>query len=123
MKLTVLYDPRCCMCTRARDWLSAQAGYVELDFLPLTAPAVALRYPALLQAELEKELHVVADDGRVWRGASAWLMCLWALQRTRGLALRLAHPAGLAIVKPVVARLSEGRYSISQALRWEARAR
>jgi hypothetical protein len=63
---------------------------------------------------------VVADDGRVWSGARAWVLCLWALHATRSLSLRLSGPAGLAVAQGLVARLSAGRYTLSKVMRWEA---
>ena len=45
------------------------------------------------EANVEKELLVIDDQGGVYRGDAAFLMCLWALRKYRGWALRLATPA------------------------------
>jgi len=121
MKLSVLYDAGCGLCCRARDWLARQPKYVALEFVPAGSQQAARLFPGLEPAATLRELHVVADDGRVWSGAAAWVMCLWALRTTRAHALRLADPVAMRIAKRVVLRLSEGRYGLSRALRMEAR--
>jgi predicted DCC family thiol-disulfide oxidoreductase YuxK len=118
-RLTVLYDAQCGLCRRARFWLASRPAYVELLFLPAGSPAARERFPRLDVAATLKELHVVADDGRVWSGASAWVMCLWALRETRGLALTLAGPARRALAQRMVACLADNRYALSEILRWK----
>jgi predicted DCC family thiol-disulfide oxidoreductase YuxK len=116
-RLTVLYDAQCGLCVRARGWLESRPAFVRLEFLPAASPAARARYPSLDVAATLRELHVVADDGRVWSGARAWVMCLWALRETRALSLHLAGPRGLAVAQGMVARLSERRYTLSEILR------
>lgn len=118
-RLTVLYDAQCGLCQRARAWLESQPAFVRLEFLPAGSPAARERYPRLEVAATLAALHVVADDGRVWSGAPAWVMCLWALRETRALSLRLSGPLSMALAQSIVARLSERRYTLSEILRWE----
>jgi predicted DCC family thiol-disulfide oxidoreductase YuxK len=117
-RLTVLYDEHCGLCRRARAWIEAQPAYVPLEFLPAGSPAAGARYPSMVAAETLVDLHVVSADGRVWRGASAWVMCLWALRETRSLALSLSGPRRMALAQRAVARLSERRYTLSENLGW-----
>lgn len=119
-RLTVLYDARCGLCSRARSWLESRPAFVALEFLPAGSPAARERFPRLDAADTLRVLHVVADDGRVWSGARAWVMCLWALRETRALALTLSTPARLELAQRMVARLSERRYTLSEIMRWEA---
>jgi predicted DCC family thiol-disulfide oxidoreductase YuxK len=118
-RLTVLYDAQCGLCQRARGWLESRPAYVQLEFLPAGSPGARERYPRLDAAATLAVLHVVSDDGRVWSGARAWVMCLWALRETRSLSLRLSGPLSIAVAQSIVARLSEGRYTLSEVLRWE----
>jgi predicted DCC family thiol-disulfide oxidoreductase YuxK len=87
--LTVYYDERCALCRRARAWLEREPAFVALRFVPRGAAA-----PALGRAlpRLGDELVVVADDGRVWIGNAAFIVCLWALRRWRGWSERLSRP-------------------------------
>ena len=49
-------------------------------------------------------------------GSRAWIMCLYALQRYRGWALRLSSPALLPMAREAFALLSSNRYFISYFL-------
>jgi predicted DCC family thiol-disulfide oxidoreductase YuxK len=86
--LTVLYDERCGVCRRARDWLMAQPTHVRLELLAAASPSARTRYGSV--PWLGEELVVVADDGRVWAGPAAFLTCLWATRRYRPWSYRLA---------------------------------
>ena len=88
--LSVYYDAHCPFCVRCRDWLAGEEALVPLDLVPADSPAALERVGALpwLGAHL-----VVADhEGRFWAGAAAFIVCLWALRRTRGISLWLAAP-------------------------------
>jgi predicted DCC family thiol-disulfide oxidoreductase YuxK len=99
MRLTVLYDGDCSLCTRFREWLAEQALLVPLDLVPAGSDEALRRFPTLDHDRTLEEVTVVADDGSVWTGPSAWVMCLWATARHRGLAERLATPAGLPLAR------------------------
>jgi len=89
-RLTVLFDPNCALCRRARAWMLGQRAYVELTFLPCTSEAARERYGEL--PWLGEELIVVSDDGQVWIGPAAFITCLWALVAYREWSFRLAGP-------------------------------
>ena len=94
-RLDVLYDVNCGFCRRCRDFLLVQPKHVPLRLLPQHAAITNERYPGLCHADANgwlDELVVVADDGRVWRGHKAMLVCLWALRDYRGLAVRMSRP-------------------------------
>jgi len=59
---------------------------------------------------------VISDEGAVYRGAHAWIMCLWALENYREHAQRLAHPAYCRSQKLVCELLSRNRFFLSDAL-------
>ncbi len=56
----------------------------------------------------------LADDGRWWQGAAAWLTCLWTTWEYRAWAFRLAAPVFQPFVKKAVHLLSENRLTISR---------
>jgi predicted DCC family thiol-disulfide oxidoreductase YuxK len=114
--LTVFYDERCEMCRRCRDWLSRQPVFVPLEFIPLQSPMLEERYPGLTAFQPEREILVVDDDGGIYRGGGAWLMCLWATQTYREWAARLAHPALFPLVKQFCTLVSHNRLAISTLL-------
>jgi predicted DCC family thiol-disulfide oxidoreductase YuxK len=114
--LTVFYDEQCEMCRRCRDWLSRQPVFVSLAFVPLQSPLLEQRWPGLAGFHPEQEILVVDDDGGIYRGGGAWLMCLWATQTYREWAGRLAHPALFPLVRKFCTLVSHNRLAISTLL-------
>ena len=89
--LTILYDAECVLCRNCRAWMERQNAYVRLDWLPCASPEARATFGVI--PWLGTELVVVADDGRVWAGSAAFLVCLWALREWREWSYRLATPA------------------------------
>ena len=90
--LVVLYDDGCPVCRAAKRWLGGRAQLVPLTFVPAGSPRARAMFPALDHVATLRDVTVVDDNGGVYVGDAAWLMCLWALSGYRGLALRLAAP-------------------------------
>ncbi|MFC5723841.1 thiol-disulfide oxidoreductase DCC family protein [Streptomyces gamaensis] len=101
-RLTVLHDPRCPLCAHVRDWLARQRQLVPLDPVPVGSAEARRRFPHLDHAASEQEITVVGDGGQVYRGAAAWVACLWALDGYRPLAHRLSTPSGLRLARGAV---------------------
>lgn len=99
MRLTVLYDDRCPLCRAFSSWLARQPALVELDLVPAGSAAARGRFPALDHGRTLEEITVVGDDGAVWTGAHAWVMCLWATAAHRALAEGLARPSRLPLAR------------------------
>lgn len=112
MRLTVLYDARCGLCRRARSWLEEQAQILPLEFVAAGSEEARARFPELDAAATLDELTVVADGGEVYRGANAWLMCLWALRSYRLLAIRLSAPAMQPAARRFVSWVSRHRLQL-----------
>lgn len=102
-RLTVLFDAKCELCRRVRFWLENQQTFVPLAFVPLQAPDLEERFPGVTALEPARQILVVADNGDVWRGADAWIMCLWALREYRQWSQRLASP----LLRPFARRVCE----------------
>jgi len=67
MRLTVLYDAGCPLCSRFRDWLAVQPVLVSLDLVAACSTEARQRFPGLDHARTLAEITVVADDGtRGW---------------------------------------------------------
>jgi predicted DCC family thiol-disulfide oxidoreductase YuxK len=110
--LTVLFDPACALCQRARHWLAAQPQYVRLEFIPAGSELARSRFPDLDPASTLRELTVIGDGGEVYRGAKAWLMTLWALREHRETALRWSTPERMPYARRLVASVSRYRRSL-----------
>ncbi len=113
-RLTILYDPMCAFCCRCRDWLLGRPKYIELEFLPRGSSDATKRYPSLRTEGGSDVLVVVTDEGGVYRGSDAYIMCLYALVDYRELAIDLAH----GVFRPLADRgfswLSRNRTMLSQ---------
>jgi predicted DCC family thiol-disulfide oxidoreductase YuxK len=114
--LTVLFDENCALCCHCRAWLMQQPAFVPLRFVPLQSPDISKLFPGIEMFRPSEQLIVVADDRSVYRGASAWVMCLWALQDYRDLAIRLANPLLLPLARVACELLSRNRFYLSDAL-------
>jgi len=106
-KLTVLYDERCAVCLRARDWLLTQPCFVEVELLPAGSAAARARFGAV--PWLGSELVVGDDRGYVWVGPAAFLTCLWATVRYRPWSYRLAGPSLAHLAERFFLLVSERR--------------
>ena len=114
--LTVLYDSSCGFCLSCRNWMEHQPAYVSLRFVAARSALAARLFPELTQEAGREELVVVTDTGDVYREASAWIMCLWALREYRTWALRLSAPALLPFARQAFELLSRNRKAISRRL-------
>lgn len=108
--LTVLYDERCALCRRARDFLSASPQLIELRLVALGSPEAIATYGRL---ETRDELWVVSDEGDAWVGPSAFVMCLWALRDHRALAELLASPLLAPLARRFFRAISSQRARLS----------
>lgn len=113
--LVVLYDARCGLCARLREWLVTEPSYVTLELVPAQSPEVRERF-GLEVREAPEELVIIDDAGGVYRGADAFLMCLWALVEWRPWALRLATPTGKPLARTLFGILSNGREGIAKLM-------
>ncbi len=111
----MLYDASCGFCIRCRHWLEAQPQLVKLNFVPAHSSQVGRLFPKL--ATGSDELIAVSDEGGVYRGTKAWLICLYALEDYREWSIRLSTPALLPAARRAFGFLSQNRRWLSNSLR------
>jgi predicted DCC family thiol-disulfide oxidoreductase YuxK len=111
-KLYVLYDPRCELCCRLKDWLLAQRSWLGLCLLPAGSAEVEKLFPDLRQLATAEDLVVVSDEGHVYKNDRAWIMVLYALLEYRDWAYRLAHPLLLPLARQAFAAISRNRHAL-----------
>lgn len=112
--LTIFYDVHCGLCTKFRAWLEAQPKRVAVEFLPYDSAEAMRRFPALPAMGADRDVVVMAEDGRWWQGSAAWLTCLWTTFEYQAWSYRLASPVLQPLVKKAVHLLSENRLTISR---------
>ncbi|MFG2403515.1 thiol-disulfide oxidoreductase DCC family protein [Streptomyces brevispora] len=101
-RLTVLYDAQCSLCVHLRQWLMKQRQLVPLDLVPAGSVEAHRRFPGLDHSGTLEEITVIGDGGQVYRGTSAWIVCLWALAEHRPRAHWLTTPAGRPFARATV---------------------
>jgi predicted DCC family thiol-disulfide oxidoreductase YuxK len=119
-RLYVLFDQECALCQSCGRWLVRQEAFIELRVIPLQSPEISQRFPGLKewdQLDLREKLVVVSDEGAVYQGQYAWIMCLYALRDCREWSQRLAHPALLPFARRVCELVSRNRLAISRFLK------
>lgn len=116
-KLYVLYDPRCELCERLKDWLLIQRSWLGLSMVPASSEKARKLFPELDKIASAKDLVVVSDDGQVFLNERAWIMTLYALEDYREWANRLAHPLLLPLARQAFATISRNRFAISRWLK------
>jgi predicted DCC family thiol-disulfide oxidoreductase YuxK len=110
-RLTVLYDATCALCVRCRDFLAASASYVPLELLAAQSAAARERYGAV--PWLGEELVVVSDEGDVWAGPAAFLVCLWALRDYRTWSFRLGGSTLAPLAERFFVAISSNRRKLA----------
>ena len=115
--LIIFYDARCGLCSRFRRWMEAQPAWVRLVFVPYDSDEARKLCPPIDSMRAAEEIVVMADDGRIWQGSSAWVTCLWALYDYREWSSRLASPALQGAVRKIVHWISGNRIGLSNLLR------
>ena len=115
-KLYVLYDPKCELCARLKDWLLAQRSWLGLAMVPAGSERAQQMFPELEKVATCNDLVVISDEGHVYLNNSAWIMTLYALEDYRDWACRLAHPLVAPFVRQAFAMISKNRHAISRWL-------
>ena len=110
--LYVMYDSHCGLCTEVRNWLRAQPAYLDLRVMASDSDEARRLFPSLPN----DELAAVSDEGQVWLGDRAFIVCLWALREFRGWARRLASPILRPMARQAFAAVSQNRHSVSGLL-------
>jgi predicted DCC family thiol-disulfide oxidoreductase YuxK len=113
-KLYVLYDPKCALCQRLKDWLLVQRSWMEVCLIPAGSEESRRLFLSLQQIASVNDLVVVSDEGQVYLNNNAWIMAFYALVEFREWACRLAHPMLLPLVRQAFATISRNRYAISR---------
>ena len=116
-KLYVLYDPKCELCCRLKDWLLEQRSWIAIDLMAAGSEAARRMFPELERITSPNDLAVISDEGAVYLNDRAWVMVLYALDEYRDWAARLTHPLLMPLARQAYAALSRNRHSLSRWMR------
>lgn len=112
----VFYDGECALCLRCREWLASQPAYIELVFHPFQSDAARRLCPELPRFQPNEQLILLSDEGGIYVGEGAWLMCLYALREYRPWSRKLASPALRPLAQRLCMLISHNRLNLSRML-------
>jgi predicted DCC family thiol-disulfide oxidoreductase YuxK len=116
-RLYVLYDPKCQLCERLKDWLLTQRSWIGLCMVPAGSEKARKMFPTLEEVATPSDLVVVSDEGQVYLNDRAWIMTMFALEEYRDWACRLTHPLLMPLARQAFATISRNRHAFSRWLR------
>jgi len=115
-KLYVLYDPKCELCCRLKNWILVQRSWIGLAVVEAGSEKAHRLFPELDQIATKDDLAVISDEGAVYLNDHAWIMVLYAMVEYRDWAARLTHPLLMPLARQAFAALSKNRLTISSWL-------
>lgn len=115
-KLYVLYDPKCELCCRLKDWILVQRSWIGIALLPAGSEKAHQLFPELEEIAGKEDLAVITDEGAVYLNDRAWIMVMYATVEYREWASRLTHPLLMPLARQAFAALSKNRQAISRWL-------
>jgi predicted DCC family thiol-disulfide oxidoreductase YuxK len=115
-KLYVIYDPKCELCCRLKNWILVQRSWIGLAVVEQGSEKAKKLFPELDQIATKDDLAVISDEGAVYLNDRAWIMVLYAMVEYRDWAARLTHPLLMPLARQAFAALSKNRNVISSWL-------
>jgi predicted DCC family thiol-disulfide oxidoreductase YuxK len=118
-KLYVLYDPKCELCCRLKNWILVQRTWIGLALVEQGSEKAKRLFPDLERIASKDDLAVISDEGAVYLNDRAWIMVLYAMVEYCEWAARLTHPLLMPLARQAFAALSKNRHFISGLLSTE----
>ncbi|HEV2400918.1 MAG TPA: DCC1-like thiol-disulfide oxidoreductase family protein [Candidatus Sulfotelmatobacter sp.] len=115
-KLYVLYDPKCELCCRLKDWFLVQRSWIGIAVMPAGSERAERLFPELEKIATKDDLVVISDEGAAYLNDRAWIMVMYAMLDYRDWASRLTHPLLMPLARQAFAALSKNRHAISRWL-------
>src|SRR5271166_129170 len=115
-KLYVLYDPKCELCCRLKNWILVQRSWIGIAVMEAGSEKAKRLFPELEQIAGKDDLAVISDEGAVYLNDRAWIMVMYAMVEYREWASRLTHPLLMPLARQAFAALSKNRRLLSRML-------
>lgn len=112
--IEVFYDGRCGMCCSFHEWIARQPRAFRIEFIPYQSPDAERVFPGLGTLDPAREMVVRTSRGEVFRGAEAWVWCLYSCANHQDSARRLAGPGLLPIAIHACRVLAANRHALSK---------
>ena len=115
-KLYVLYDPKCELCCRLKNWILVQRSWIGIAVIEQGSEKAKRMFPELDSIATKEDLAVISDEGAVYLNDRAWIMVLYAMVEYRDWASWLTNPLLMPLARHAFAALSKNRQFISSML-------
>ena len=112
--IEVYYDGRCGMCCTFHEWIARQERAFGVTFVPYQDERAERLFPGIGTLDPAREMIVRTAEGEVFRGAEAWVLCLYSCVAYRKLARRLAGRRMLPLAKKACTLLAANRHGLSK---------
>lgn len=112
--IEVFYDGRCGMCCTFHEWINKQERAYEVRFYPYQSPDAERVFPGVNTLDPAREMIVRTNEGKVYRAAEGWVLCLFSCAGYREVARKLASPALLPVAKKACTLLAANRHGLSK---------
>ncbi len=113
-RIEVFYDGRCGMCCTFHEWVSRQPRAFGIAFIPYQAADAERVFPGLGTLDPAREMVVRTNGREIFRGAEAWVWCLYSCANHQSAARRLGGPGLLPFAVRACRVLAANRHSLSK---------
>ena len=112
--IEVYYDGRCGMCCSFHEWINRQPRAFAIEFIPYQASHAEKVFPGLGTLDPAREMVVRTSEMEIYRGAEAWVWCLYSCANHQVAARRLGGPKLLPIAIHACRVLAANRHALSK---------
>ncbi|NTU79778.1 MAG: DUF393 domain-containing protein [Chloroflexales bacterium] len=109
-RYTMLYDGNCRICSSQARTVAAYNDDGLIEVLDMNTPEARARFPQVTPAMAQREMHLVAPDGTLYRGAEAVRETLLRLPSLRGLGELMRLPGAMILARPLYDWVARNRY-------------
>ena len=112
--IEVFYDGRCGMCCTFHEWIARQERAYPVRFVAYQDERAERIFPGIGTLDPAREMIVRTEEGEIYRGAEAWVFCLYSCVAYRKVARRLASKRLLPVARKACAVLAANRHGLSK---------
>lgn len=112
--IEVFYDGRCGMCCSFHEWINRQPRALAITFIPYQAAEAERVFPGIGTLDPAREMVVRTRGGGVFRGAEAWVWCLFSCANHQHAARRLGGRRLLPVAIHACRLLAANRHALSK---------
>lgn len=110
---TLLYDGACSICTSQAHSIATFDRRENIELLDINSDTARARFPRISPQDAQREIHLAAPDGTLYRGAEAVRQTLLRLPILRGIGILMSLPGAMTVARPVYRWVARNRYRLS----------